>query len=392
MDKKNGNNGHKPVGEGRTDSRKSLEAEGRFRAIFEQSPYGIVIIDPSGKIIEFNKASHTDLGYSREEFAQLHISDIDPFQGPEEIKNSMKEVLRRGEAEFEVKHRTKEGEIRDVHVITRVVNFCGRRVFQAIWHDITERKQTEEILCKYREHLEDLVKERTAELAAANERLQKDMARRRRAEEKLRESEERFRRIFEDGPLGIVTFGQDLKVLNTNKAICRMLGYSSQELAGRSLGDVTYSEDKVKAQELLRQLLEGDIPLFQLEKRCIRKNGDLLWTSMMTTALRPHDDESFYGLCMIEDISNRKLAEQEKERLFQELQVAMANIKTLRGLLPTCAWCRKVRDDDGYWKKVETYIEEHSDASFTHGICPECLEKYDPEAYKDYLERSKEWM
>jgi PAS domain S-box-containing protein len=198
MNKKNGNNGHKVVDEGRSDSKKFLEAEGRFRAIFEQSPYGIVIIDPSGKIVEFNKTSHTDLGYSREEFALLHISDIDPFQSPEEIKSSMKEVLRKGEAEFEVRHRSKEGMMRDVHVITRVVNFCGRRVFQAIWHDITERKQTDEILSRYREHLEDLVRARTAELAAANERLQKDMARRRRAEEKLRESEERFRRIFED--------------------------------------------------------------------------------------------------------------------------------------------------------------------------------------------------
>jgi PAS domain S-box-containing protein len=176
MNKKNGQNGHKPVDEGRRDSRKFLEAELRFRAIFEQSPYGIVIIDTGGKMIEFNKTAHSDLGYSREEFAELHVSDIDPFQSPEEIKNSMKEVLRKGEAAFEVRHRSKDGTMRDVHVITRVVNFCGRRVFQAIWHDITERKQTDEILSRYREHLEDLVRARTAELAAVNERLQKDMA------------------------------------------------------------------------------------------------------------------------------------------------------------------------------------------------------------------------
>jgi len=70
--------------------------------------------------------------------------------------------------------------------------------------------------------------------------------------------------------------------------------------------------------------------------------------------------------------------------LIHELQDAMAKIKLLRGLLPMCAWCKKVRDDNGYWKKVETYVEEHSDASFTHGICPDCLKKNDPETYDAY--------
>ena len=381
---------HKLPDEGKRDSEKFLEAELRFRAIFEQSPYGIVIIDTSGKIIEFNQTAHQDLGYTREEFADLSLSDIDPFQSPEEIQNSMRAVLEKGEAEFEVRHRTKEGEIRDVHVITRVVNLSGRRVFQAIWHDITERKQTEKTLNRYREHLEDLVRERTAELAMVNEELQKDIAMRKLAEDKLRESEERFRRIFEDGPLGIVIFSPSFRIFNTNKAMCEMLGYTKQELSGRSLEDITYPEDREKTIELAGQMLRGEVPLFQLEKRCVKKNGDILWTSMTTTALRNQDGEVVYALCMVEDIGNRKSVEQEREILIHELQVAMANIKTLKGLLPTCAWCKKVRDDNGYWQKVETYIEEHSDASFTHGICPDCLKKNDPEAYTEYEDRNRE--
>ncbi|MFZ2196093.1 MAG: PAS domain S-box protein, partial [Thermodesulfovibrionales bacterium] len=132
----------------------SCEAELRFRAIFEQAPYGIVIIDTDGKLLEFNEAAHRDLGYSKEEFAKLGLSDIDPYQSPEEIQKSMREVLEKGEAEFEVKHRTKAGYIRDVNVITRVVNLSGSRVFQTIWHDVTERKQAEKTLSKYSEHLE----------------------------------------------------------------------------------------------------------------------------------------------------------------------------------------------------------------------------------------------
>ena len=79
----------------------------------------------------------------------------------------------------------------------------------------------------------------------------------------------------------------------------------------------------------------------------------------------------------------RKIAEEEREKLIVKLQDALENIKTLRGLLPMCAWCKKIRDDKGYWQKVEDYVREHSDATFTHGICPECLKKVSPETYEE---------
>jgi len=75
------------------------------------------------------------------------------------------------------------------------------------------------------------------------------------------------------------------------------------------------------------------------------------------------------------EVAERKRAGADKERLIKELQEALSNIKKLSGLLPMCAWCKKIRDDQGYWKKVEAYICEHSDARFTHGICPECAGK-----------------
>jgi PAS domain S-box-containing protein len=374
---------HKHPGEGKAHESNLCEAELRFRAIFEQSPNGILIIDTDGNLLEFNEAAHRQLGYTRDEFAQLRIADLDPVESPEEISAKMREVLRKGEAEFEVKHRTKEGKIRDVHVITRVVNLSGRRVFQAIWHDITERKQTEEILSKYREHLEDLVRGRTVELAAVNERLQKDVARRRRTEDKLRESEERFRRIFDDGPLGMALLSPSYKIINANKAVSRMIGYSEQEIAGRSMEDVTHPEDKEKSLELARQLLGGEIPLFQMEKRCIKKNGEIVWVNLTTTALRNEDGEVLYAICMIEDISNRQLAEKQREKLISELQKALAEIKRLQGILPICASCKKIRDDKGYWNQIETYIREHSEAEFTHGICPDCARKLYPEYYEE---------
>jgi CheY-like chemotaxis protein len=74
--------------------------------------------------------------------------------------------------------------------------------------------------------------------------------------------------------------------------------------------------------------------------------------------------------------------EAEREQLISELQEALATIKTLRGLIPICAWCKQIRNDKGYWQAVEQYIEEHSDVEFTHGMCPECQKKFFPKSLK----------
>jgi len=78
----------------------------------------------------------------------------------------------------------------------------------------------------------------------------------------------------------------------------------------------------------------------------------------------------------------RREHEEERERLIAELQDALANVKTLRGMLPICAGCKKIRDDEGYWSQIESYLHRHSEAEFSHGLCPGCAE----ELYGDYYE------
>jgi CHASE3 domain sensor protein len=85
------------------------------------------------------------------------------------------------------------------------------------------------------------------------------------------------------------------------------------------------------------------------------------------------------GVLVIRDIDDRKRAEEERVRLIEELQQALARVKTLSGLLPICASCKKIRDDRGYWNQIESYIRDHSEAQFTHGLCPECLIQLYPE-------------
>jgi len=85
-------------------------------------------------------------------------------------------------------------------------------------------------------------------------------------------------------------------------------------------------------------------------------------------------------LVVIRDITARREVELERERLIGELQKALADIRTLRGLLPICAGCKKIRDDKGYWRGLEQYLSEHAEVQFSHGLCPDCLRTYDPES------------
>jgi len=82
------------------------------------------------------------------------------------------------------------------------------------------------------------------------------------------------------------------------------------------------------------------------------------------------------------EMDARKAREQELLRTNQELQAALREVKVLRGIIPICAWCKKIRNDDGYWDTVEAYVSAHSDANFSHAICPVCLDKAVPEAGK----------
>jgi hypothetical protein len=90
-----------------------------------------------------------------------------------------------------------------------------------------------------------------------------------------------------------------------------------------------------------------------------------------------------YFLTVMIDITERKQAEAELEKTIQELQSAIEQIKTLKGLVPICAWCKKIRNDKGYWEQVESYVSRHTEAAFSHGICPDCAKKLYPEFFKE---------
>lgn len=90
-------------------------------------------------------------------------------------------------------------------------------------------------------------------------------------------------------------------------------------------------------------------------------------------------EEIIGTITYIENVSERIQRERELENRIAELEAAAKQIKTLRELIPICSYCKKIRDDKGYWNSLETYIEQHANMDFSHGICPECAKKHYPE-------------
>lgn len=80
-----------------------------------------------------------------------------------------------------------------------------------------------------------------------------------------------------------------------------------------------------------------------------------------------------------QEIERRKKAEAERDRVISELKQALSEIKTLQGLIPICSICKSIRDDQGYWNRIETYLSEYSDAEFSHSLCPNCARTHYPE-------------
>ena len=146
-----------------------LEAEARYRTLFTESPDGIVILDPeTARPIEFNTAAHRQLGYSREEFARLSLADIEAKETPGQTRATIAGVCHDGKRDFETLHRTRDGQIRHVHVTAQTLQASGRSVYHCIWRDITERKQSEESLSKSELFAKSVLNALTAHIAVVD--------------------------------------------------------------------------------------------------------------------------------------------------------------------------------------------------------------------------------
>jgi PAS domain S-box-containing protein len=196
----------------------------------------------------------------------------------------------------------------------------------------------------------------------------------------LQTQEEKYSKAFHSSFYAIMlTRLSDGKLLEVNAGFEKITGYSQKEVVGRTTADLHFWSHVEDRKLVIKTLMQrGSVR--SLELQFTNKSG-IFVTGLFSAEIITIGGEQCI-LASINDISERKRAEDEREKLVSERESAILKAKTLSGLLPICASCKKIRDDKGYWSQIEAYIKSHSEVEFSHGICPECMKKL----YSEYAQ------
>lgn len=194
-----------------------------------------------------------------------------------------------------------------------------------------------------------------------------------------REESEPFKDLVEHARDLLQIVRGDGSFAYTNQAWREALGYSRAEVATLTVFDVIGPCEQQHCQELFAQIRTG-AEVGKIETTFVGKNGEHICVEGQVNG-KSVAGEVTATLGIFRDITDRRIFEQEREQLIAELQEALAKIKALSGLLPICAACKGIRNDKGYWMRIEAYLQAHSSAEFTHGICPDCAQRLYPDLY-----------
>ncbi len=243
------------------------ESEGRYRSLFKNNHAVMLLIKPStGEIVDANPAAESFYGYDLEELVEMNITDFNVLKD-KEVFGELSKAESGENNHFLFKHRLADGEIRDVDVYSGTIIIDDEKLLYSIIHDITRQMEVENA---------------------------------------LRESEERFRLIFDQSPIGDTIIDLDYHPLRVNNAFSNMLGYSKEELLSMNFEEYTHPEDLEDNLQHLQLLREGEIDYFEMEKRYIRKDDEIVWGHLYASIVRNSSDEPVYILTKIEDITQRK--------------------------------------------------------------------------------------
>jgi diguanylate cyclase (GGDEF)-like protein/PAS domain S-box-containing protein len=243
----------------------------------------VFVRDLNGVIRFWNRGAEELYGWSREEAVGESTSALLQTGLPQPIEEIMAALLRDGHWEGELVHTRRDG---------------SRIVVSSRWALQRDGERN----------------------AIAILQIGNDITKRKRAEEALRMSEERFRKIFDESPIGVGLSAVDGGWVHINPAFCRMLGYSQEELKAKTCRDVAFSEDAHADTAMAEQLFCGELPGYDLEQRFVTKNGRVIWAHVTATLIRNEADKTLHRMLMVEDITERKQALDKVRQLNAELE------------------------------------------------------------------------
>ena len=186
----------------------------------------------------------------------------------------------------------------------------------------------------------------------------------------------RVRPMLEQVPAYLWTADHDLRLMWSRPTYTTIVGFDAEPDLGSTVYDLFSGNDDHPSIQAHRAALEGEARNFEVwvevrgEPRLLRAHVEPLRDASQTIL-------GVVGVAL--DLTERVRAEEDRERLIEELQDALDRVKVLSGLIPICTHCKAVRDDKGYWQQVDAFMREHSNAKLSHSICPDCAQKLMPE-------------
>jgi len=290
----------------------------------EQTAEGIAVSDLKGNLLFVNDAFATMHGYSPEELAGEHLSILHTPDLMPAVEAANRQIRETGDFSGEIWHLRRDGAgFPGLMRNTLLRDEEGAPIGMiGTLRDITELKRTEEELTRHRNHFEELVEERTFELEQANRRLQREISERIQAGKELRESEQRFRTLFETTPHGIVEIDTVGTILSCNRAYEGMLGYDDGTLAGTSLVDIIRPEHRAAALAEIKMSAARQPEPSLYEIQHITKDGRAIDCEVAWDYKHDPKGNVAAFVCVVTDVTKRKQAEEtirKEQRLLRQL-------------------------------------------------------------------------
>jgi PAS domain S-box-containing protein len=287
-------------------SRQEAErSERRFRDLFTLAADGIAITDLHGRILEANPSMLALIGYTYEEFLKGSLTSYVHLEVADRVAERIQKVVSQGQILFETTLLHKDGRKIPVEIRGRLIVFDDCQAVLGQVRDLSERKKSE-------------------------------MA--------LRESEERFRGIFEDAGVGMVLTQKDGHFAQVNPEFCRFLGYTREELLAKTVEEITFPEDRPESMRKIREALAGERTVINMEKRYLHKGGYAVWGRTTAVYKLSGIDNHLASVAMVQDITSEKLAQ-------EAAQASEATLKSILMAAPVGAGvvCKRVMTLVNLW-------------------------------------------
>ena len=204
--------------------------------------------------------------------------------------------------------------------------------------------------------------------------------------EKLKKNEKRYKFLAENMADIVWTLDMDLNATYVSPSVKKVLGFTPEERKQQKLEEVVTPDslERISAR-FLEELKRDEEPGIDPDRTIVidveyyHRNGSIVWMENIVKAIRNENGDMIGTYGSSRDITERKAAQEALMLEKKKLEKALSEIKKLSGLLPICASCKNIRDDKGYWNQIESYIGDHSEAEFSHSICPDCAKKLYPD-------------